>query len=222
MNTSKNYSWDDLELENEVKKIFYNLLNINSEELRNTFSKSYQDLNTMIKITNQVIEIASQNNWNDILTIWNAIGYMLYISLESKNTIEVLVYEPNFDKQRIYIKNLINLIYESISDLEVLLGGKLSKEVRNLDLDSAILEDLKIERNKIQSFKKLHFSDLQLIRNAFGSHRDHNFSEYNKIYNSIEKTSIIKLAFIYDDILNSLGKPITIIMKESSTRKNKL
>ena len=124
-------------------------------------------------------------------------------------------------RQPIFL-NLINLIYESISDLEVLLGGKLSKEVRNLDLDSAILEDLKIERNKIQSFKKLHFSDLQLIRNAFGSHRDHNFSEYNKIYNSIEKTSIIKLAFIYDDILNSLGKPITIIMKESSTRKNKL
>ncbi|MCG6195514.1 hypothetical protein LFX25_19930 [Leptospira sp. FAT2] len=219
MKKTKNFSWDNLKLEEDAKASFEILLGKNKSDLRSTFRNTYENIDKMIKITHDVIIAAEINKWDDIIIIWNAIGYMLYISLESKHAIELLTYETEFDKQRLYIKNIINLIYESISDLESLLGGKLSKELIKLGLEKRILNDLKQERNKIINFKKCYFIDLQNVRNAFGGHRDHNFIEYNSIYRSIEKSSVMNLVFLYDDILNSLGKPMTEIMNESSRLK---
>ncbi|MCG6142834.1 hypothetical protein [Leptospira mtsangambouensis] len=219
MKNTKEYSWDNLELDEETKNEFAILLGRNESELRLTFATTYTNLNKMIEMAYEVILSSEKNNWTDIKIIWNAIGYMLYISLESKHAIELLVYEENFDNQRLYIKNIINIIYESINDLESLLGGKLSQEVIKLGINKEILSDLKLERNKISNFKKLYFSDLQYVRNAFCGHRDHNFIDYNAIYKSIEKSSIMKLVFLYDDIVNSLGKPMTDIMNESARIK---
>jgi hypothetical protein len=219
MTLFKKYSWDILELDEGTKRKFSIHVKKNKKELKSNFSATFSDLHTMLETVQMVILRSEEKNWKDIKVIWNAIGYMLYISLESKHAIELLTFETDFDKQRLYLKNIINIIYESINDLENLLGGKLSKELITLGINKEILDELKIERNKIHIFKKSYFSDLQYVRNAFCGHRDQNFIEYDNIYKAIEKSSIMKLVFLYDDIINSLGKPMTNIMNESTRLK---
>ncbi|WCL50804.1 hypothetical protein [Leptospira sp. GIMC2001] len=219
MTRNKNYSWDILELDEGTKGTFSVYVKKNKKELKSKFSVTYSDLHKMLETVKKVIIRSEEKNWKDIKVIWSAIGYMLYISLESKHAIELLTYETDFDKQRLYIKNIINIIYESLNDLENLLGGKISKELITLGINKEILDELKMERNKVHNFKKSYFSDLQYVRNAFCSHRDQNFIEYDNIYKAIEKSSIMKLVFLYDDIINSLGKPMTNIMNESNRLK---
>ena len=217
----KEYSWDHLKLDEDASALFIKLLQENNEELSGTFSVTNNNLNQMIQMTEAVLVQAKKENWNDILTIWSSIGFMLYISLESKSAIQMLSLEMNFDKQRIYIKNICNIIYESIQDLEVLLGGKLSKELIELGVNKEILLELKEEKSKITTFKKEHFADLEIVRNSFGAHRDHNFFEYHSIYRSIDKISMMKLAFLFDEIINSLGRPMVKIMSQSTSLKTK-
>jgi len=215
------YSWDHLKLDDESNTLFMKLLQDNKEELSKTFTDTNNKLNRMIQMAETILIQARKENWQDILTIWSSIGFMLYISLESKSAVQMLSLEMNFDKQRIYIKNICNIIHESIQDLEVLLGRKLSKELIELGMSKEILLELKEEKSKITAFKKEHFADLEKVRNSFGAHRDHNFFEYHNIYHSIDKTSMMKLAFLFDEILNSLGRPMTKIMSLSSSLKTK-
>ena len=108
------------------------LKNENKSDLIKYYNETRKKLIAMIDSVLKVIIHARINGWNEIEEIWNVIGFILFLSLDIKTDIELLIFEEDIIKKFSIIRTIYTQIYESVEDLEKILGKQFLKSITGL------------------------------------------------------------------------------------------
>lgn len=211
-------SWDKYELDDVAKIFLEEGLIENLNDLDSSFNQLYKELEHKINTVSTIVKLADEKGeeWNNIKYIWNLAGFILMTSLDLKICCESLIKYHGFGKQELQYKNLCVIIYETSEDIEQIMGRQFFEICDKINISEVAINNLKTSKKSLSRFKKEHQKSLKEIRTLIGAHRDHDFLEQLKSYESFSSTAFIKVVLQFDEILNRIASNLQLIMKEST------
>lgn len=187
---------------------------------RNSINKDYNqaliDLEKKISaIENTLLTSIKPNNWDDMCRLYNVIGYILLVSLDLKHINKLLLNHKGFGGDVFIMKTACVLIYESLEDIEQILGQKFNILLDTFKISKSVRKNYYLRKKDLSNLKKVYQNDLKKVRTYIGAHRDHDFLLQLEVFKGLEKSSILKILNEFEAKLYSLAEPLQIILNES-------
>jgi hypothetical protein len=207
---------DSLKQDSLTVMQFEILLSLNRLELEKTFAKTKVELNKMINEIKSVIKHARINSWNDVERIWNVSGFIVYLSLDLKSYIEIMLSVYDSDSRNSIIKMIFIQVYEALDDLKYMTGKHLRDSISAISTLSSLIPELEERRTSLIQFDHDYSDELRNIRVKIGAHRDHDFIVYDETSRKFDYLTAANLVVRFDSIINNLGGYMQKIMDESA------
>jgi hypothetical protein len=177
------------------------------------FKTQEETLQTIIKARQH----ADSNNFRSNTYLWNVAGYVNIISYDLKICGQELTFATREWTKKYFARQTCLLIYESLNDLQELLGKQFRIEIDKLSNKDRLIESLNDISKRLNDFKKENNDRLKNIRNVSIAHRDQDSFEQIKIIDSIKWNEVIGYMMAFDKIIIDLGHFLQIVLKKSSS-----
>lgn len=210
----------NLALDIDSKLQFEKRLQENKSILLEKFKNSKRD---MINLSDEVLLVLKHaehqkehiHEWDGIKIVWNAIGFILFASLDLKTYAELLC-TLNDSMQKIAVCRMAYIqIYETMQDIEKLLGKDFLGNLPKLN-SGQFRDELCVKKKNLTLFKKKYADELKLIRVNVGAHRASDYVKFHQLLCDMEYTSAINLIMEYEKILDGIAEILQKIMKSSA------
>jgi hypothetical protein len=204
-------SIDKLKYDPLIKIVFEDLLEKDIVELDKQFDKTKSDLIAQSDEIKKVIVHAELNNWHDIKTIYNTIGFIVLASLDLKTYTHILAKAKDSIDKIAIVRMIYTQAYEIGEDLNFLTGKMFQKALVNINANNELIE-IKQVRTELTQFKNIYDHDLKSLRITVGAHREQNYLSFHDTICSLDYTSGLSLVIKLDKILNNIGLVLAKIM----------
>ena len=177
---------------------------LNKKMYDERFKERYKVLESNIQLISLVKDIAIERDNFDMITLWNAFGYLNLLSYDLISAGYSLLSETKKWQKVYYARQVALLLYEGKEDIPDILGKSFKCVFDNLAEAKVWLETLKMYMKDINEFKQTNHEYLKNIRMNVAGHRDKNIHAQLDVILNINPYDIEKLMFEFDGILRNI------------------
>ena len=150
--------------------------------------------------------------FEDNLTIWNLCGHIQLTSIQIKNVQKRLYsVETNELEKRMAIGDASLLVYESCKVI-IDCTGRAFMELLNKVLTQEQLEDFKLLRKKLTTFRKDNSKYLKDVRVKSVAHKDTDVLNQIDVIEGLNWSDCVHLLLDYEKILNAFGEFLSLLI----------
>lgn len=164
---------------------------------------------------------AKNNNWTDISSICNVIWYILWLDLDFRSYLSLIVtlHSDSDLRKKWLARSLLLVIYEGILNIHNVLWRDFRCALNELKIKSELIEELDTISKELWVFKRNYEKELSTYRHNIIAHREQNFQEYTELMKQIDPTSVISLSIEFNKILHKLAGTVQKIFTEAASNK---
>lgn len=192
----KNAEWDLLKIFAVESK----------DELLNNFTKGRADLFKMMEVVEQSIRHAKHNGWKNQIVIWNAVGFVLMISMDLKILMEHVIFEKDSWKLLLWMRNFATILYEASDDLPQVFGKVFRDAVIAYGIENSMMQELTDSIRELNKYRNAEDNNLKKIRDVIGAHREHDFLVQIDLMAQLHPYDFVKKGMQFDVIMNEIAR----------------
>ncbi len=155
-------------------------------DITESFERNFDTVEKLLKKVRGLNQHVHLDRYRDFRNTVNAAGYVAVVEYDFHICYKEILVATRDWSRRYFSRQACMLMYESINDLQKLLGKEFRGELRRLSIDNGQVETLNSICEELNRFKRENCKKLKEIRNAAMAHRDKEIYEQIRVIDAID------------------------------------